>query len=276
MCRRIFSIIVLLGVLIMLSSCSDKRVTNEKEFDSFVTELNKKIIPLYKEMNLAYWNASISGRKEDFNRTAELQNQWTAIFADRKGFEFLKNIKSEGGLKDEIKNRELEVLYNQFAQNQADTAKLNAINYLQNEIEQKYGNFRAEVDGKKLTDNDVEDALVNSTDSKYLEKVWTAQKKIGRVVSEDIIKLVKMRNDVAHDMGFKNYHEMKLKLSEQEPEEIARLFDELDILTKETFIEEKETIDGYFEKRYNIKKEDLLSICNKFLQEYLENDNKNR
>ncbi|MGB9680640.1 MAG: hypothetical protein ACPLYC_00335 [Minisyncoccia bacterium] len=28
-------------------------------------------------------------------------------------------------------------------------------------------------------------------------------------------------------------------------------------------------------KNLNIKKEDLLSICNKFLQEYLENDNKN-
>lgn len=268
MYKKIFSIIVLAGV-IMLSSCSDKKVINEKEFDSFVTELNKKIIPLYKEMNLAYWNASISGKKEDFDKTAELQNQWTAVFADRKGFEFLKKVKSEGGLKDEIKNRELEVLYNQFAQNQADTTKLNAINYLQNEIEQKYGNFRAEVDGKKLTDNDVEDALVNSTDSKYLEKVWTAQKKIGRVVANDIIKLVKMRNDVARDMGFKNYHEMKLKLSEQDPEEIAKLFDELDALTKETFVAEKETIDKYFEKRYKIKKEDLMPwhYQNRFFQE---------
>lgn len=269
MCRKNFLIIVFLGVLIMLSSCSDKKVTNEKEFDSFVTELNKKIVPLYKEMNLAYWNASISGKKEDFDKTAELQNRWTAIFADRKGFDFLKKIKSEGGLKDEVKNRELEVLYNQFAQNQADTAKLNAINYLQNEIEQKYGNFRAEVEGKKLTDNDVEDALVNSTDSKYLEKVWTAQKKIGRVVSEDIIKLVRMRNDVARDMGFKNYHEMKLKLSEQDPEEIAKLFDELDALTREAFVGEKENIDRYFEKRYNIKKEDLRPwhYQNRFFQE---------
>jgi len=253
----------------MFSSCGDKKVTNEKDFDSFVAELNKKIIPLYKEMNLAYWDASISGKKEDFDKTALLQNQWTSIFADKKSFEFLKRIKAEGGLKDEVKNRELEVLYNQFAQNQADTAKLNAINFLQNEIEQKYGNFRAEVDGKKLTDNDVEDALVNSTDSKYLEKVWTAQKKIGRVVSDDIIKLVKMRNDVARDMGFKNYHEMKLKLSEQDPEEIAKLFDELDALTKDSFIGEKEIIDNYFEKRYKIKKEDLRPwhYQNRFFQE---------
>jgi len=269
MCKKILSILVLTGVIIMFSSCGDKKVTNEKDFDSFVAELNKKIIPLYKEMNLAYWDASISGKKEDFDKTALLQNQWISIFADKKSFEFLKRIKAEGGLKDEVKNRELEVLYNQFAQNQADTAKLNTINFLQNEIEQKYGNFRAEVDGKKLTDNDVEDALVNSTDSKYLEKVWTAQKKIGRVVSDDIIKLVKMRNDVARDMGFKNYHEMKLKLSEQDPEEIAKLFDELDALTKDSFIGEKEIIDNYFEKRYKIKKEDLRPwhYQNRFFQE---------
>lgn len=269
MWRKIFSITVFLGVMIMVSSCGNKEVANEKEFDSFTAELDKKIVPLYKEMNLAYWNASLSGKKEDFDKTADLQNRWTAIFAERKSFEFLKRLKAEGGLKDELKNRQLEVLYNQFAQNQADTAKLNAINYLQNEIEQKYGNFRAEVDGKKLTDNDVEDILVNSTDSKYLEKVWTAQKKIGKVVAEDIIKLVKMRNDVARDMGFRNYHEMKLKLSEQDPEEIAKLFDELDALTKETFIAEKETIDNYFAKRYNVKKEELMPwhYQNRFFQE---------
>ena len=34
------------------------------------------------------------------------------------------------------------------------------------EIEQKYGNFRTEVKGKKLSDNDVEEILRNSKDVK--------------------------------------------------------------------------------------------------------------
>ena len=271
---------LLLFVLVLLTAfagCEQKKSQEltkadpemVKQFDEFVKKFEAKYIPLYKETNLAYWNASISGKEEDFKKVAEFQNKMTAIFSNKEDFNTLKKIHSSKGITDSIKKRELEILYLGFLGNQSDTAKLNAINAAQNQIEQKYGNFRAEVGGKKLTDNEIEDILMTSKDSKALEAAWLAHKKIGPVVADDVKKLVKMRNELAKELGYLNFHEMKLKLSEQDPAEILKLFDELDILTKDAFKKEKDNIDAYFADRYKIKKEDLMPwhYQNRFFQE---------
>jgi len=269
-------LIIILMATILLSSCGKKGDSPsgnlskaETEFSEFVKSLESKTVPIFKEMNQAYWNASLTGKKEDFEKNADLQNKYAAIFADKDAFAKLKKFKESGEIKDEILKRELTVLFNQFQQNQVDTSMINAINNMQNAVEQKYGNFRAEVGGNKLTDNQVEEKLTKSTDSKELKEVWLAQKKIGAVVSDDLKKLVKMRNDLAKSMGFKNYHEMSLKVNEEDPEEISKLFDELDVLTKDAFAKEKENIDNYFAERYKVKKEELMPwhYQNRFFQE---------
>lgn len=261
---------------ILLTSCGKKEQTPsgnyskaETEFTEFVKALETKALPIYKESNLAYWNASLTGKKEDFEKNAELMNKYDAIFADKASFEKIKKFKESGEIKDEILKREVVVLFNLFQQKQADTSKLNAINGMQNMIEQKYGNFRTEVGGQKLTDNQVEEKLTKSTDSKELKEIWLAQKKIGNTVADDVKKIVKMRNELAKSMGFNNFHEMNLKVNEEDPEEISKLFDELDVLTKDAFAKEKENIDNYFAERYKIKKEELMPwhYQNRFFQE---------
>lgn len=270
--KAVYLFVALLMLVFIINSCGKKEGevnTKEKEFSEFIKTIEAKVAPAYKETNLAYWNASISGKKEDFEKVAGMQNKLNAIFADKEAFAKIKKFKESGEIKDEILKRELTIYYNNFLGNQVDTAKLNAVNALQNEIEQKYGNFRAEASGKKLTDNQVEEILKTSTDSKELEETWNAHKKIGKVVFEDIKKLVMMRNEIAKELGFKNYHDMSLRLSEEDPEEISKLFDELDNLTKEAFAKEKDNIDSFFEKRYKIKKEELMPwhYQNRFFQE---------
>ncbi len=267
---KIFVLIVVLVFSLLISSCSSKKEEQvNKEFKEFIKNWESKYIPLYKEANISYWNASISGKKEDFDKTLELQNKITALFSDKESFEKLKKFKESEAIKDEIDKRQLEVLYLAFLGNQIDTSLLNAVNKLQNEIEQKYTNFRAEVNGKKLTDNEIEEILTKSTNSKELQAAWEAHKKIGTVVAEDIKQLVKMRNEIAKKLGFNNYHEMSLKLREQDPTEILKLFDELDVLTKDAFAKEKENIDKYFTERYKISKDELMPwhYQNRFFQE---------
>lgn len=98
---------------------------------------------------------------------------------------------------------------------------------METEISKKYSNFRAKINGKDLSDNQVEDILKNSTVSKELQVAWEGHKMIGPVVVEDIIKLVKHRNTLARKIGFNNYHEMSLKLSGQDPVKlVAKFYDD--------------------------------------------------
>jgi len=254
----------------VVSSCSNKKEKMKEDLVNFIKKHDSVYIPLYKETALASWNAAISGKPEDFKKSEEYQMELVKLFANKESLKKLEEIKISGMITDSLLNRELDVLYRSFLMAKADTAKLNEIVRMQSVIEQKYGNFRTEIKGKKLSDNDVEEILRSSKNVNEQKEVWIAQKKIGPVVSDDIKKLVGLRNDVAKDLGFKNYHEMSLTLGEQDPREILELFDELDSLTRDAFAEVKGEIDNYFVKYYGLKSKDELmpwNYQNRFFQE---------
>ena len=247
----------LVATIGFLVSCGPSKTEMNKKIDTFLEHYDSIVPPLQKEMNLAYWNASLSGSEADFQKVGELQMKLVEIYANKQDFELLKMAYKKGSETDAVKKRRVEVLYNIYLSSQADTALQKKIITLQNEIEVKYSNFRAEVDGKKLTDNDIDEILKKSTNSKDLESAWKAHKAIGPVVANDILQLVKLRNQMAKELGFSNYHEMSLKLSDQDPKMISQLFDELDEMTAPAFAKLKTEIDSFFAVRYNVKASEL-------------------
>ncbi len=251
--------IALIASITLISGCQSKQGNMKKELVDFIQKFDSVYIPLYESSTLASWNAAISGKPEDFKKSEELQMKMVKLFADKKSLMKLEKIKVSGLITDSLLLRQLDVLYREFLMAKADTAKVNATVRMQSAIEQKYGNFRAIVKGKKMNDNEVEDVLRNSKDVNAQKEVWIAQKKIGTEVAADIIQLVKKRNEIAKDLGFRNYHEMNLTLGEQDPKEISKLFDQLDSLTKGSFAEVKNDIDNYFVAYYKLKsKEELM------------------
>lgn len=263
--------ILLMAVLsvIAIDSCKNNKIEMERELKTFIQKFDSIVQPLTKESSLAYWNASLSGKDEEWKKSEDLNIELTKVFSNKDSFATLKKIKDSGAITDELLKRQLEVMYNAYLGNQVDTALLNEVIKMQTEIEKKYSNFRADVNGKKLSDNDIEEVLKTSTNSLELQKAWEGHKAIGPVVAQDIINLVKKRNEIAKQLGFNNYHEMSLKLSEQDPTEISSLFDELDNLTRDAFAGLKSEIDTYLSKKDNVKPEELMPwhYQNRFFQE---------
>lgn len=255
-------------VISFFTGCVKKEDMTE-EFKRFVKDYEAKAVPLFTEANTAYFNATISGKEEDYKKAADLQVQLSKIYASKADFAKLKRFKDSNTIQDELLNRQLIKIYNAYASSQIDEKKLEEMIRLQNETEKKFSTFRAEVNGKKITDNEVENTLKTSTDSKLLEASWSASKEVGGVINDNLIKLVKLRNEAARELGFKNYHEMSLKLSEQDPQEIENLLNELDNLTRDTFAKLKNDIDEHLAKKYNLPKEKLMPwhYENRFFQE---------
>ncbi|MBI5539599.1 MAG: M2 family metallopeptidase [Bacteroidia bacterium] len=261
-------------ICLFATSCNNQVQQNNtevmnKEYDSLVKVFEGKIIPLYKEMTIAYWDASISGKDEDYKRSMDAEIAANQIMADSSMFASFKKIKESGLITDSIKKRELEMIYNGMLTKQIDSSLMKQMVELSNQIEKKFSTFRAEINGKKVTDNEIEDILSVSTDNKKLETAWVSVKKLGPVVAGDIIQLVKLRNEVAKSLGFNNYHEMKLTLDDQNPKEVEQLFLELDNLTSKSFATLKDEIDTYLANRLKIKKEELRPwhYQNRFFQE---------
>src|SRR5207253_6433559 len=96
----------------------------------------------------------------------------------------------------------------------------------------------------EMTASEVRRVLKESKDSARRRDVWQASKGVGPVVEADLKELVGLRNEAARKLDFKNYHAMQLFLNEQSQEQVLKLFDQLDELTREPFRAAKTEFDA--------------------------------
>ncbi|HLO60428.1 MAG TPA: M2 family metallopeptidase [Bacteroidales bacterium] len=262
-------LILILPAIILMTACTSGTKKMEQQLKTFIDSLELKAKPLEAGAGLAYFNATTTGKQEEYQKYSDLNIQISKIYSDSASFATLKGIKESGQVKDSLLVRQMNVLYNQFLSNQIDPKLLEELIKAQTKLEEKYNTYRAQVDGKKLTDNEIDKILKSSANTKELKKVWEASKQIGDSAAAGVVAIVKMRNNIAQKLGFKNYQEMSLKLSEQDPEKILTLFDELDSLTRGTFITLKSNMDSVLAKEYKISPDQLMPwhYQNRFFQE---------
>lgn len=268
--QKLLSLFLLALFPTVFFSCSeDGKQYKEEDLKKFVKEFEKKLKPLDKQIKLAEFQAAISGSEADYKKAAKLNIKQTLLYSSKKDFKLISEIKKSGVIKDKLLKRELDILHNEFLFHQVNQEKISKMINLAKDVEKKFQTYRPKLDGEKLSDNEIEQVLTTSKDKKWLERVWKASKKVGSVVSNDIIRLVKMRNEAARSVGFKNYYEMRLKLKGQDPAEIAKLYEELEILTRGPYFGVKKELDKKLAAHYEIKVKELRPwhYQNRFFQE---------
>lgn len=230
---------------------------NERELSKFIADRVQEIQPLETEANLAYWRAATTGQPQAFEQYNQLQLRLKRIYSNSENFEFLKKMKFEGGIRDSILTRQLQLLYNAYLENQIPTELLEKIVAKSTEIEQKFSTFRPILAGKRVSNNEINAILKNELNTKNRHLAWLASKMVGQVVADDIIELVKLRNIAAQKLGFRDYHHLSLYLGEQEGEEIDHIFQNLYELTNIPFANLKAEIDEQLARRYHIGVDEL-------------------
>jgi peptidyl-dipeptidase A len=224
----------------------------------FVEDHTKRLRPLEVAAALAWWNANTTGRKEDFAKKIEAQNRIDEALANADAFKAVKGLKEHRQeIDDPVVRRTIDVLYLTYLEKQVDKDLLKQMVAKSNAVEERFNKFRAKVDGKEMTDNQLRDVLKTATDSARLKAVWEAGKAVGGEIEADLKELVRLRNKAATQLGFKNFHALQLYLNEQDGDELVKLFDELDGLTRAPFVAAKADLDERLAKRYKVKAEEL-------------------
>jgi peptidyl-dipeptidase A len=230
----------------------------EQQLQSFINAHVDKIKPLVKQVNLAYWDAAISGKPEDYNRVSGLTLEIRQIYSNPDEFGFLKEMKKTGQIKEPLLARQLDSLYNAYLSNQIEPELLKQIVELSTEIEKNFSTFRGKIEGKEVTANEIKEILKTETDSEKRKKAWLASKQVGPVVADDLIRLVKLRNQAARKLGFDNYHTLSLTVAEQTVQELDEIFAELYELTNKPFAELEAELDGILAAKYNVDVSKLM------------------
>lgn len=235
------------GILVVLPVAARGGADATERARRFVAGHEEKVRPLEVAAGLAWWNANVTGRDEDFKAKEDAQNRLDEALADRGRFAELKALKDANKNKeipDPILSREIDLLYLQYLEKQVDPDLLKKITAKANAIEKSFNVYRAKVDGKEMTDSEVRKVLKESKNSDRRQAVWEASKGVGTAVAADLKELVRLRNEAAVKLGFKNFHALQLFLNEQDGASLIKLFDDLDTLTREPFRQAKAEIDG--------------------------------
>jgi peptidyl-dipeptidase A len=228
----------------------------DSEAKRFIEYYEATVRPLEIAASQASWTANVSGKEADFEKKQAAEDALDLCLADAKRFAELKAIKG-AGVRDPALARQIAVIYLEYLGRQVPPELLKKISAKSNAVERAFNVYRYDVAGKKLTDNDISRILVESHDPAERQAAWEARKTIGRAVLPDLKAVIALRNEAARKLGFKNFHAMQLYLGEQSDEQVLKLFDELDELTREPYRKAKTEIDAALAKTYGIKVEDI-------------------
>ena len=239
------------------------------EAQHFVQVFESKLKPLAVESGRLFYDAVTSGDSAAYERSSAASLALKALYSDPNDFVTIKRFRESGKISDPQAKRMLDIIYLGFLGNQIEPPLMHELNDRESALEQKFNTYRVKVGDRELSDNQVDSILRNSTNSAELQAVWEASRQIGREIQGQVLELTKLRNRIARSLGFTDYFDMQLKLGEQEPSEIIALFDQLDSLTREPFMQLKGQIDSALTVRYGIAKDQIRPwhYQNRFFQE---------
>lgn len=249
-------ILLVFAIVMMMAGCGDN--TMEFKFRKFIENHVGEIKPLMNEMALSYWNASLTGSKEDFDRYAEVELKIRTIYSDRESFKYISELKKSGLIKDPLLKRQRDLLYNAYLSNQIEPELMKQMVEKSSAVENKFNVFRGKIGRREVTDNEIKDILKKEADSAKRRKAWRASKQVGEQVADDLIELVKLRNKAAQKLGFNNFYLMSLSIAEQNLDELNSIFDELAELTDEPFRNLKRDLDDTLAEKYGISADELM------------------
>ena len=224
----------------------------------FLSGYETEVARLDRLANLASWQAAITGREEDYAASAEAALAYRKYHSDAAAWRRLRAwLQTADGL-SELERRTLVLAEMEYHRNQLAPERLERMVTLSKEIERALATFRGELDGRRLSNNDLIERLRNEDSSARREAAWKALKSVGGAVAPKLVELARLRNEAARDLGFSDFWDMEIRLQEHDPRQLLAVFDEMDRLTRGPFAEAKAEIDRHLAGRFGIAAADLM------------------
>ena len=223
------------------------------EVNTFVKDTEKQLIPLYRDLTQAMWQAATTGKPEANERQKQAQAAMMRFWSDPARFASAKQLHETGAAEGALRARLVKRLYLAAAKAQQDDETIDRITQLEAEVRGHYYNFRPELAGSRLSDNELDDILLTSNDSDAVRSAWLASKEVGALVAEQVRELARLRNAAAQAQGFRDHFQRMLTLNEIDEDELFKTFGHLEKATEKPFAQIKAQIDAHRAERFGIK-----------------------
>lgn len=226
------SAIVMFALVLMLAACkSDERIKSKDELIMFLDSLEHEYEMACYEMGTANWN---SYSKEGPSHLDSAKARFARIFLDEKRRATIEEWRDKSGaLADKLLARRLEMWHRCFIGGSiyADPD----IAALENSLQKRITDFKFTYDGQPITRAQAGNRLRGEKNQKKRHALWQVTSQLSAKSRDDLIRLVKMRNEKAKKSGFPNYYSLSLHLHAIDEGWLLETLTSLEEQTRSTF-----------------------------------------
>jgi peptidyl-dipeptidase A len=219
--------------------------------DALVADCSALLEPLETAVNNAWWDANCDASETTSRRRADAEMALSNALADPNAFAAIRDALG-APTADPLIARQLTLLQQSYAPNQVSPDLRQRIIELQTDIESRFARHRGTLDGEPIDDNAILDVLRTSTDSAHRRGAWEASKTVGAEVASDLLDLVRLRNEAARSLGFRDHFAMTLATTDFDEPRLFATLAEVDDITAQPFRALKEQLDARLAARFAV------------------------
>ncbi|HUK64030.1 MAG TPA: M2 family metallopeptidase [Dongiaceae bacterium] len=233
------------------------RSDREQALAAFIGTHEQRYVPLHVAYNEAAWMLNVTG-EERWGEEAERHKLAMHDTLSRpEDLRFLLACRDSGEVRDPLLARQLALLICEFTPHQIPRELHERIVRLETRLESAFNNFRAELDGERVSDNVLRQVLRESGDADRRRRAWEAAKQIGATVAPELVELVRLRNEAARVLGFRDHYGMSLILDELDETELVDLLDRVERDTRAPWQAYKGELDAGLARRFGCDPREL-------------------
>src|SRR5262245_61853825 len=216
-----------------------KRGPAQKEADAFLATLSGLLAPVSTSAAVADWTAATDVTPEHVAQRTGADKALAALVGSTALIDKTKALLKNENQLDESTVRQLRKLLLAAAETPGTIPEVVARRV---ELESKQSAIldgytfclqpKGQTCAKAVSANDIDDVLKKSRDLGERQRIWTVSKEIGRPLKPGLVELVKLRNQVAKEMGYHSFFALKVADYGMTVDEMMKLLDDTLATTK--------------------------------------------
>jgi peptidyl-dipeptidase A len=156
-----------------------------------------------------------------------------------------------------LERRQLDLVHAAMLASQAPAALRHRIIELESAVESRFAQHRADLGGRRVTENEILAVLRHSPDVEERRAAWEASKTIGAAVADDVRELARLRNEVARGLGFRDWFALSVAESELDEGRLLETLAACDEATVGAFADWKAGTDAVLAAGFGCRPDEL-------------------
>jgi peptidyl-dipeptidase A len=213
------------------------------------------IAPLSEARNVTWWDANVDASDANERRRAAAELSYANALGDAELFAAVADARDDGA--NALTGRRLDLLHDLMLPRQVPPRLRQRIVELEASVEVRFARHRGVVRGEEVDDIAIKRILRESDDPDERREAWEASKTVGAEVAADVRELVRLRNESARALGYRDWFALSVAVSELDERKLLETLSACDDATAEPFARWKSALDERLAARFRCSTADL-------------------